>query len=137
MEAETSRQDDTKAGPPSVHTEPARLDKYTILELARLGTVPRKVVIENWLESVYGRATASATVTSEGFAPLEVSEHGSDHGSDNVLETFITRESSPGEGQDLGSRPPTTTGTSGLCDVDTHFVERKTYKWRNWATESV
>lgn len=130
---ETSKRDDTKADCPSLCAEPLRLDKYTILELARLPNITREVMVEDWLESVYGKTTGPAEVPSEGIAPIQAFEHSSN----NAHETCSNRDCSPSEGQVVASRPPTTTEMSAPCDVDTSFIERKTYKWRKWATESV
>lgn len=56
---------------------------------------------------------------------------------DILLETASTRDRSPSEGRFLASRAPTPTESSAPCDANTTFVERKIYKWRTWATESV
>ncbi|CAF9910257.1 MAG: hypothetical protein ALECFALPRED_006442 [Alectoria fallacina] len=133
MGTSTSRKDDKDAGCPSLYTEPPRLDKYNILELARLPSITREAMVEDWLESVYGKTTAPAKVPWQEFAPERVFEHGSD----KPLETGSNRGCSPSEGRVLASRPPTSPETSGPCDVDTTFTERKIYKWRKWATESV
>lgn len=133
METKVSERDNTKSDCPLSCAEPLRLNKYTILEIARLPSITREVMVEDWLESVYGKTTAPAKIPSEVFAPTRIFEHDSD----KPLETYSNRDSSLSEGQVLASRPPTTTETSVPCDVNTLFNERKMYKWRKWATESV
>lgn len=103
-----------------------------MLELARLPSIARDVVVEDWLEGVYGKAIGPAKAVSEGPAGShEV------HDSDRPPKKRSIRDSSPSEGQVLASRPPTSTERSSLCDVDTEMVERKIYKRRKWASESV
>ncbi|CAF9913025.1 hypothetical protein IMSHALPRED_000881 [Imshaugia aleurites] len=133
MEPETSRRRDAKAGCLLPRIESARLDRYTILELARLPSVTKEVMVEDWLESVYGKTTAPVRAPSAEFAPTGAFGYGSGI----LFEARSTRDHSPSEGPILASRPPTTTETSVPCDVDTTFIERKMYKWRKWATESV
>lgn len=112
--------------------QPARLNQYTMLELARLPSIARDVVVEDWLEGVYGKAIGPAKAVSEGPAGShEVRD------SDRPPKKRSIRDSPPSEGQVLASRPPTSTERSSLCDVDTEMVERKIYKWRKWASESV
>ena len=113
----------------SPYTESFRLNQYTMLELARLPEMTREAMVEDWLERVYGKTTAAAKVGCAGVAPIRTDGLGSD--------TSSMQDISAGEGGILASRPPTTTETSGPCDVDTTFTERKIYKWRKWATESV
>ena len=90
-------------------------------------------MVEDWLESVDGKSTAPARMPCAGCAPTGVFGHGSDI----VLETASTRDRSPSEGRFLASRAPTPTEGSAPCDANTTFVERKIYKWRTWARESV
>ena len=135
MNTEASRQEDPEAGYPLSQSQPARLDKYNILELARIPSIAKEMVIEDWLESVYGKAAAPvvpAKAPTEGCTSTQEFE-----GSDTPHEKSSMRDCSPGEGRALASRPPTTTEMSAPCDVDTEMVERKSYKWRKWATESV
>ena len=113
-------------------TPPAQLDQYALVELARLPRMVRRVMIEDWLESVYGNATSPAMVLFTEAARIEET-----HGSDKRLERSSIRDSSVGEEGILASWPSTQTDGSEPCDVDTEFVERKTYRWRRWATESV
>lgn len=134
MEIKTPGQDDTKASCPTIHTEPAQLDKYTILELARLPSITREAVVEDWLESVYGKTATPAKVPCEETPPPSGAF---EDGSEKSLETCSRRDCSAMEGRAPGSRPPTTTERSAPCDVDTAFMERKVYKWRIWETESV
>ena len=129
---ETTRREDTKAGFPSSHSQPARLNQYTILELAHLPHIEREVMVKDWLESVYGKAVAPAKARPE--VPAGIPEF---HDSDELLEKCMMGKILPSEGGVLASRPPTSTERSPLCDVDTEMVERKIYKWRKWETESV
>ena len=55
MELRAFRRESTEAECRLSCTEPARLNKYSILELARLPGVTREVVIEDQLEGVYGK----------------------------------------------------------------------------------
>ena len=112
-------------------TPPAQLDQYAFAELARLPRTARRVMIEDWLENIYGNATSPAMVSSKEAARIEET-----HGSDKRPQRSSIRDNSVGEEGILASRPPTQTERSA-CDVDTEFVERKTYQWRKWATESV
>ena len=88
--------------------------------------------MEDWLESVYGKAVAPVKGLSE--VPAGMPEF---HELDKPLEKCSMGKISPSEGGHLASRPPTSTERSALCDVDTEMVERKIYKWRKWATQSV
>ena len=83
-------------------------------------------MVEVWLESVYGEAVEPATAIPE--VPAGIQEL---HDLDKLLEILGN------EGRVPASRPPTSTERSPLCDVDTEMVERKKYKWRKWATESI
>ena len=123
MDTKTSRQDG-----PSLHTELARLDDYTILKLAHISNIIGEMMFEDWLESVYSKTTAPAKVLPAEILPTRALQHGSDQ---------LSRDYSPSEGRVLASHPPNTTETSAPCDVDTTFIERKTYQWRKWAMESV
>ena len=89
-------------------------------------------MVEDWLESVYGKAVARVKALSE--VPAGIPEC---HDLDKPLEKCSMGKILPSEGGVLASRPPTSTERSPLCDVDTEMVERKIYKWRKWATESV
>ena len=128
---ETTGREDTKAGIPSPRSQPARLNQYTILELAHLPKVEREEMVEDWLESVYGQAVAPVQALSE--VPAGIPEI---HDLDRPLENGDMGRISPSEVGSLASRPPTSTERSPLCDVDTEMVERKNYKWRTWGTES-
>ena len=132
MDTKTSRLNDTKARYALSQPQPARLNKYTILELARLPSVARVVVVEDWLERVYGKAAAPAKAIWEGYARLQELD-----GSDKVQEKSSIRDCSPSEGRVLASRPPTRTEHSAGCDVDSGMVEWPMYRWRKWATKSV
>lgn len=133
METRTSSREDTKADSTSVCTEPARLDKYNILELARLPSITIETRVENWLESIYGKTTAPSQLPPAGSGSITALAQGSN----KLLETCNNRDHSPTEARALASRPPTSTERSAVCDVDSTFIERKGYKWRKWATESV
>ena len=89
-------------------------------------------MVEDWLENVYGNATSPAIVSLKEPARVEET-----HGSGKRLEKLATRDNLLDEEGILASRPPTQTERSAPCDVDTEFVERKTYQWRKWATESL
>ena len=128
---ETMRGEDTKAGLPSSRPQPARLDRYNILELAHLPIIEREVTVEDWLERVYGKAAVPVRALSE--VPGDIPEF---HELDNS-EKCSMGKTLRSQGGVLASRPPTSTERSPLCDVDTEMVERKIYKWRKWATESV
>ena len=91
-------------------------------------------MVEDWLESVYGKAVAAATAISEVRVPAGIQKL---HDLDELLEKCSMGKILPNEGRVPASRPPTSTERSPLCDVDTEMVERKIYKWRKWATESV
>ena len=131
-EMETSSREDAKASFSSSRPQPARLNQYTILELARLPSISKKAMVEDWLERVCGKAVAPSATQSEGSAGIqELDESG------KTLEKNSLGESLSSEGGVLASRPATGTERSPLCDVDTEMVERKIYKWRKWATESV
>ena len=132
MDIQTSRREDTKAGCLSSRSQPARLDQYTILELARLPIMAKEVMVEGWLERVYGTAVAPAKAPCEGSAGIQ--RFGD---FDKRLEECSIGGSWPSEGRVLASRPPTSMERSALCDVDTEMVERKIYKWRHWPTESI
>lgn len=121
MNTPSSRRDDTQAGFPSSQVQPARLNQYTILELARLPSIAREVVVEDWLEGVYGKAIGPA-------GSYKV------HDSDRLPKKCSIRDCSPSEGQVLASRPPTSTEKSSRCDVDTEMVERKTLPYTNMTT---
>ena len=129
---ETTRREDTKAGFPSSGSQPARLNQYTILALAHLPNIQRENMVEDWLESVYGKAVAPAKGRCE--VPAGIEEF---HDLDKPLETCEMENVLSSEGRCPASRPPTSIERSPLCDVDTEMVERKNYKWRKWATESV
>ena len=129
---EITRREDTSASFPPSRLQPARLNRYTILELAHLPNMEREVMVEDWLESVYGKAVAAAKAISE--VPARIQEI---HDLDILLEKCSMGKILPNEGRVPASRPPTSTERSPLCDVDTEMVERKIYKWRKWATESV
>ena len=113
MDTKTSKLDDKKARYASSQPQPARLDKYTILELARIPSVARVVVVENWLERVYNKAAAPAKARCEGYARMQEL-----NGSDKAQEKSSIRGCSPSEGQVLASRTPTTTEHSARCEVD-------------------
>ena len=128
---ETIGREDTQAGLPSSRPQPARLDRYNILELAHLPNIEREVVVEDWLESVYGKTLVPVKALSE--VPGGVQDF---HDLDKA-EKCRMGKILPSQGGFLASRPSTSTERSPLCDVDTEMVERKIYKWRKWATESV
>ena len=86
-------------------------------------------MVEDWLERVYGKAIGPVKGVSEVAAGIQEC-----YDLNKPLEMGRTL---PSEGGVLASRPPTSTERSALCDVDTEMVERKDYKWRRWATESV
>lgn len=134
MDTKSSRLDDNKARYESSQLQPARLDKYTILELARIPSVARVVEVEDWLGSVYGKAAAPAKATSEGYARMQEL-----NGFDKAQEKSSIRDCFPSEGRVLASRPPTTTAHSARCEVNSGMgmVEWPMYRWRKWATKSV
>lgn len=87
--------------------------------------------MEDWLESVYGETVVPVKALSEvpaGIQEFYDLDRPEKYGMGKTLRS---------EGGVLASRPPTSTTRSALCDVDTEMVERKMYKWRKWATESV
>lgn len=129
MDTKTSRLDDKKARYKSSQLQAARLDKYTILKLARIHSVARVVEVEDWLGRVYGKAAAPAKATSEGYAPMQEL-----NGFDKAQEKSSIRDCSPSEGRVQASRPPTKLAHSARCEVNGGMVM---YRWRKWATKSV
>ena len=113
MDTKTSKLDDKKTRYASSQPQPARLDKYTILELARIPSVARVVVVEDWVERVYGRAAAPAKARCDGYARMQ-----EPNGSDKAQEKSSIRDCSPSKGRVLASRRPSTTEHSARCEVD-------------------